>query len=113
MMSQKPISEYSISELVQAKFLELRDNKMSKYFFLYFLHLMGFLDYSEEKNVCTYSKDNTIFKVEMPVIDSHEKYSELERLHKNLEKFFNTLKKNYESELNYEAMEIHLLDDLN
>lgn len=79
-------------ELIKLKFIELKDSSIGKYFFLYFLYLNGVLDYKEEKDQCIYSKDETVFTVPLPIIDSEEKYRELERVHKNLERFFASLK---------------------
>ena len=103
------VNQYSPSELIKHKFMELKDNPMSKYFFLYFLHLMDLLDYQETSGQCIYSRGETIFEVPLPVIDSREKYLELESLHKNLEKFFNFLKK---QNVDSEVMDFNLLEDI-
>ncbi len=99
--------EYSPIELIKIKFIELKDSPIGKYFFLYFLHLNGSLTYKEENNQCVYSNGEDVFIVPLPVIDSEEKYRELERVHKNLEKFSVYLKNKVE---NFDKFEIKLLD---
>ena len=101
------LDEYDPVELIKIKFIELKDSPIGKYFFLYFLHLSGMLNYKEDQDQCTYSKDDTIFTVPLPVIDSEEKYIELQRVHKNLEKFFTFLKTKIED---FETIEIQLID---
>ena len=36
-MTTESINKYTPDEMIKAKFIELKDNSMSKYFFLYFL----------------------------------------------------------------------------
>ncbi|MFN8575480.1 MAG: hypothetical protein U0354_01360 [Candidatus Sericytochromatia bacterium] len=94
-------------ELIKLKFIELKDSQIGKYFFLYFLHLAGVLDYKEKDGDCTFSNSDNIFNVSLPVVDSEETYRELERVHKNLEKFFSYLKSQVEK---LESLKINLLD---
>lgn len=107
MSEQISLEEYNPIELIKIKFLELKDSPIGKYFFLYFLHLNGILTYKEEKDQCVYSKGETIFIVPLPIIDTAEKYRELERVHRNLEKFFVYLKARVQD---FEKLEIQLLD---
>lgn len=94
-------------ELIKLKFIELKNSMIGKYFFLYFLHLNGILDYKEQGTECVFSNNNDVFNIPLPIIDSEEKYRELDRIHKNLEKFFAYLKSRV-NEL--ESIEIKLLD---
>ena len=76
-MNEEKFSENSLpAELIAAKFIELKDSAISKYFFLYFLNLMGYLTYKEENGEAVFADDNNTFKVPMPIIDSEEKYKE-------------------------------------
>lgn len=93
-MNDEQFSErYAPAELIIAKFNELKDSALGKYFFLYFLHLMGYLTYKEENGESFFTDAQNTFIVPFPVIDSEAKYKELERVHRNLEKFFEFLKK--------------------
>lgn len=94
-------------ELIKLKFLELKDSMIGKYFFLYFLHLNGMLNYKEQDKICTFSNNEVSFSVPLPIIDSEEKYRELERVHKNLEKFSSYLKTKVNE---FENIEIKLID---
>lgn len=91
----KEFNPDSLSDLLQAKYLELKDSPIGKYFFLYFLHLLGSLTYHEKANLAIYTSGNNTFEVPLPIIDSKEQFVELERVHKNLERFFNSLKKKF------------------
>lgn len=94
-------------ELIKLKYLELKDSMIGKYFFLYFLHLNGILDYKEQNSQCIFSNKDTTFEVPLPIIDSDEKYRELERVHKNLEKFSLFLKSKAHE---FKNLEINLID---
>src|SRR5688572_18325571 len=93
MNEEKFEEKNSPAELIQAKYLEIKDNAYGKYFFLYFLHLMGYLTYVEENSISIFSDKNNTFKVPLPLIDSEAQYQELEKVHQTLENFFEFLKK--------------------
>lgn len=96
----KEFNPDSLTDLLKAKYLEIKDSQIGKYFFMYFLHLMGFLGYEEKDTIAIYSDKKDIFKVDLPIIDSKEKFDELERIHKNLEKFSKLIKKKFKEQEN-------------
>jgi hypothetical protein len=108
-MNEQPLKQnYSPAELIQAKFLELKDFSSGKYFFLYFLHLMGYLTYEEANGESVFSDNKNTFKVPLPMIDSEAQYRELEKVHLSLENFFEFLKN---QEPSAESFELKLLEN--
>lgn len=96
----KEFNPESLPDVLQAKYLELKDSSIGKYFFLYFLHLMEYLEYKEENGNSVFFDSENTFIVPLPSIDSSEKFSELERINKNLEKFSILLKKRFGKDVN-------------
>jgi hypothetical protein len=96
----KEFNPESLPDVLQAKYLELKDSLIGKYFFLYFLHLMEYLEYKEENGNSVFFDSENTFVVPLPFIDSHEKYLELERINRNLEKFSILLKKRFGKAVN-------------
>lgn len=96
----KEFNSESLPDVLQAKYLELKDSSIGKYFFLYFLHLMEYLEYKEENGNSVFFDSENTFVAPLPFIDSHEKYLELERINRNLEKFSILLKKRFGKAVN-------------
>lgn len=90
-MLNTKVEHLSIEEFLKLKYLEYKDNETSKYFFLYFLHLLGFFDYEEKDGKAEFSNIETSIEVPLPIIDSDEKFNEMESVHRSLEMFRNNL----------------------
>jgi hypothetical protein len=99
------------ADIITAKFDEFKDSSLGKYFFLYFLHLLGHLSYREENGESVFSDKQNTVKVPVPVIDSEAKYKELENINNDLEKFFEFLKQQAASPAT-ESYSLNLLDDI-
>jgi hypothetical protein len=100
---------FSAASLLEAKYRELKDSPFSKYFFLYFLHLLGHFNYSEENGESVFTAESKTLRVPLPVIDSAEKYKEMENIHNNLASFFEFLKQQGEP---VEAFQLNLLENI-
>ena len=85
-MLNTKVEHLSIEEFLKLKYLEYKDNETSKYFFLYFLHLLGFFDYEEKDGKAEFSNIETSIEVSLPIIDSDDKFNEIK-----LPKFINKL----------------------
>jgi hypothetical protein len=112
MNEEKQSKNSSPAELIEAKFRELKYSQFSKYFFLYFIHLLGHLNYNEENGQAVFSDKKSKFIVPLPVIDSEEQFNELERIHKKLEMFYVHLKTLEPEDHPEEIMKLNLLENI-
>ena len=80
-----------ISQLSQ-NFGENKQNPLSRYFYLYFLHLLGKLNYREEDGMAVFFAQDYHFSVPLPIIDSEENYREIEKTNSDLQTLFSDLK---------------------